>query len=50
MLSGIREAKRLLATSTVALPEPRSWLLQGVGVGALLLLARWRARRTGAEV
>jgi polyamine oxidase len=45
MLSGIRESKRLLSQPSVALPEPRSWLLEGVSLGALLLLARWRSRR-----
>jgi polyamine oxidase len=49
MLSGIREAKRLLAQPSVALPEPNSWLLQGVGLGALLLLARWRSGQTDRE-
>jgi monoamine oxidase len=49
MLSGIREAKRLLAQPSVALPEPSSWLLEGVGVGALLLLARWRSRQADRE-
>lgn len=49
MLSGIREAKRLLAQPSVQLPEPSRWLLQGVGVGALLLLARWRRRSAPRE-
>jgi polyamine oxidase len=49
MLSGIREAKRLLAKPSVYLPEPGAWLPQTIGLGALLLLARWRHREALSE-
>jgi len=44
MLSGIREAKRLLTRPTVFIPEPRPWLLQGAAGVSIAALA-WLARR-----
>ena len=42
MLSGIREAKRLLQQPTVLLPEPRFML--PIAIAGLLALARLRSR------
>jgi len=43
MLSGIREAKRLLGTQTVFLPEPEGWLSFAAVALAIAALCRWRA-------
>jgi hypothetical protein len=40
--TGVREAKRLLGASSVALPEPGALPLAGAAVAALALLARMR--------
>jgi len=48
MMTGIREAKRLLGTRTVLLPEPGRWMLAGAA-GATLAALAWRGRRAQTD-
>jgi polyamine oxidase len=48
MMTGIREAKRLLGTPTVLLPEPRGWALAGAAGAAVAALAWWGRRASAA--
>jgi len=45
--TGVREAKRLLGVSSVALPEPRTLPLAGAAAAALALLVHRRTRAAG---